>query len=68
MVWSCKILQIHVVTYFLYLFSGIMAILFTGITMSHYTHYNLSPVTQITVQQTFRTLAFLAGKSAGLSL
>ncbi|XP_072013039.1 sodium/hydrogen exchanger 8-like isoform X1 [Amphiura filiformis] len=40
--------------------SGIMAILFTGITMSHYTHYNLSPVTQITVQQTFRTLAFLA--------
>jgi len=40
--------------------SGIMAILFCGIVMSHYTHFNLSPVTQITVQQTFRTLAFLA--------
>merc|ERR1719278_801265 len=26
--------------------SGIMAILFCGIVMSHYTHYNLSPVTQ----------------------
>ena len=37
-----------------------MAILFCGIVMSHYTHFNLSPVTQITVQQTFRTLAFLA--------
>ncbi|XP_070576020.1 sodium/hydrogen exchanger 8-like [Ptychodera flava] len=40
--------------------SGIMAILFCGIVMSHYTHYNLSPVTQITVQQTFRTAAFIA--------
>ncbi|XP_078688149.1 sodium/hydrogen exchanger 8-like isoform X1 [Branchiostoma floridae x Branchiostoma belcheri] len=40
--------------------SGIMAILFCGIVMSHYTHYNLSPVTQITIQQTFRTMAFLA--------
>ncbi|XP_014676007.1 PREDICTED: sodium/hydrogen exchanger 8-like [Priapulus caudatus] len=40
--------------------SGIMAILFCGIVMSHYTHYNLSPVTQITVQQTFRTLSFMA--------
>ena len=37
-----------------------MAILFAGITMSHYTHLNLSPVTQITVQQTFRTIAFVA--------
>merc|ERR550519_2952222 len=27
--------------------------------MSHYTHYNLSPVTQITMQQTMRTLAFV---------
>ncbi|XP_038070121.1 sodium/hydrogen exchanger 8-like [Patiria miniata] len=40
--------------------SGIMSILFCGITMSHYTHHNLSPITQINVQQTFRTLAFLA--------
>ncbi|XP_071785724.1 sodium/hydrogen exchanger 8-like [Asterias amurensis] len=40
--------------------SGIMSILFCGIVMSHYTHHNLSPITQINVQQTFRTLAFLA--------
>ncbi|XP_049860223.1 sodium/hydrogen exchanger 8-like [Schistocerca gregaria] len=40
--------------------SGIMAILFCGIVMSHYTHYNLSTVTQITMQQTMRTLAFIA--------
>ncbi|XP_014783781.1 sodium/hydrogen exchanger 8 [Octopus bimaculoides] len=40
--------------------SGIMAILFCAIVMSHYTHLNLSPVTQITVQQTFRTVAFIA--------
>ncbi|XP_074645206.1 sodium/hydrogen exchanger 8-like [Tubulanus polymorphus] len=40
--------------------SGIMAILITGIVMSHYTHQNLSPMTQITVQQTFRTIAFIA--------
>jgi hypothetical protein len=29
--------------------------------MSHYTHYNLTPVTQVTVQQTMRTVSFLAG-------
>uniref|UniRef100_A0A8C5R6F1 Sodium/hydrogen exchanger n=1 Tax=Leptobrachium leishanense TaxID=445787 RepID=A0A8C5R6F1_9ANUR len=40
-------------------FSGIMAILFAGIVMSHYTHHNLSPVTQILMQQTLRTVAFL---------
>nr|AXS78304.1 sodium hydrogen exchanger 8 [Anisakis simplex] len=40
--------------------SGIMAILFCSITMSQYTHFNVSPVTQITMQQTFRTLAFVA--------
>lgn len=40
--------------------SGIMAILFCGVVMSHYTHYNLSTVTQITMQQTMRTLAFIA--------
>jgi len=39
---------------------GIMAILFNGIVMSHYTHFNLSTVTQITMQQTMRTLAFIA--------
>lgn len=40
--------------------SGIMAILFCGIVMSHYTHHNLSPVTQVTVQQALRTVAFMA--------
>nr|CAG4648568.1 EOG090X03SL [Polyphemus pediculus] len=40
--------------------SGIMAILFCGIVMSHYTHYNLSPITQITMKQTMRTIAFTA--------
>ena len=43
--------------------SGIMAILFCGLVMSHYTHYNLSPVTQITMQQTMRTLAFVCETS-----
>merc|ERR1719232_2079747 len=43
--------------------SGIMAILFCGLVMSHYTHYNLSPVTQITMQQTMRTLAFVCESS-----
>lgn len=40
-----------------------MAILFSGIVMSHYTHHNLSPVTQILMQQTLRTVAFLCGES-----
>jgi len=40
--------------------SGIMAILFCGITMAHYTHTNLSLVTQITTQQSFRMFAFLS--------
>ncbi|GJQ76990.1 Nhe1 [Trypoxylus dichotomus] len=40
--------------------SGIMAILFCGIVMSHYSHFNLSTVTQITMQQTLRTLSFIA--------
>ncbi|XP_053173040.1 sodium/hydrogen exchanger 8 [Scomber japonicus] len=39
--------------------SGIMSILFAGIVMSHYTHHNLSPVTQILMQQTLRTMAFM---------
>uniref|UniRef100_A0A8D3CPZ8 Sodium/hydrogen exchanger n=1 Tax=Scophthalmus maximus TaxID=52904 RepID=A0A8D3CPZ8_SCOMX len=39
--------------------SGIMSILFAGIVMSHYTHHNLSPVTQILMQQTLRTVAFM---------
>ncbi len=41
--------------------SGIMAVLFCGIVMSHYTHFNLSPVTQVTVQQILRSVAFMAG-------
>jgi len=40
--------------------SGIMSILFCGITMAHYTHSNLSLVTQITAQQAFRMFAFLS--------
>merc|ERR1711892_197215 len=36
--------------------SGIMAILFCGVVMSHYTHYNMSPITQITMQQTMMSL------------
>ena len=43
--------------------SGIMSILFCAIVMSQYTHYNLSPVTQITMQQTMRTLAFVCETS-----
>merc|ERR1719369_291309 len=43
--------------------SGIMAILFCGVVMSHYTHYNMSPITQITMQQTMRTLAFVCETS-----
>ena len=41
--------------------SGIMAVLFCGIVMSHYTHFNLSPVTQVTVQQIMRSVSFMAG-------
>ncbi|CAJ0961274.1 unnamed protein product, partial [Mesorhabditis belari] len=43
--------------------SGIMAILFCGITMSQYTQNNISPVTQITMRQTFRTVSFVAETS-----
>uniref|UniRef100_A0A3Q2R249 Sodium/hydrogen exchanger n=2 Tax=Fundulus heteroclitus TaxID=8078 RepID=A0A3Q2R249_FUNHE len=39
--------------------SGIMSILFAGIVMSHYTHHNLSPITQILMQQTLRSVAFM---------
>ena len=38
-----------------------MAILLAAIVMSHYTHTNLSLVTQINMQQTLRALAFMAG-------
>lgn len=40
--------------------SGILAILFCGIINSEYTHYNLSPFSQITEQQTFHMLAYVA--------
>uniref|UniRef100_A0A183CFG2 Sodium/hydrogen exchanger n=1 Tax=Globodera pallida TaxID=36090 RepID=A0A183CFG2_GLOPA len=40
--------------------SGIMAILFCAIVMSQYTHFSISPITQITFQQTFRTISFVA--------
>lgn len=45
-----------------FLTTGIMSILFAGIAMSHYTHHNLSPVTQILMQQTLRTMAFMCGQ------
>lgn len=50
------------------LIAGIMAILFCGVVMSHYTHLNLSPICQITVQQTFRTVAFMAGWYTSISI
>lgn len=40
--------------------SGIQALVFNGILISHYTHFNLSPITQIVMQSTIRTLAFIA--------
>jgi len=43
--------------------SGIMAILLAAIVMSHYTHSNLSLVTQINMQQTLRALAFMTETS-----
>ena len=47
--------------------AGIMAILLAAIVMSHYTHSNLSLVTQINMQQTLRALAFMAGRSLSLA-
>lgn len=40
--------------------SGIQALVFNGIVMSHYTHLNLSVITQVVMQSTLRTLAFIA--------
>lgn len=40
--------------------SGIMGILANGVVLAHYAHHNLSKITQISAQQSFRTLAFLA--------
>jgi sodium/hydrogen exchanger 8 len=31
-----------------------------GIFMSHYTYFNLSPISQITTQQSFKMIAFVA--------
>lgn len=42
------------------LFLGVMAVLFCAIFMSQYTHFNLTPITQLTMQMTFRTLSFVA--------
>lgn len=44
----------------LYTLIGIMAILACGIVMSHYTYFNLSPISQITTQQSFKMIAFIA--------
>uniref|UniRef100_A0A0K0F8D8 Sodium/hydrogen exchanger n=1 Tax=Strongyloides venezuelensis TaxID=75913 RepID=A0A0K0F8D8_STRVS len=40
--------------------SGIISILFSSITMSQYTHYNISPISELTLQQTFRTISFVS--------
>lgn len=40
--------------------SGIMGILVNGVVLAHYAHHNLSKISQISSQQSFRTLAFLA--------
>lgn len=40
--------------------SGILGILTSSVILAHYAHYNLSKVTQISSQQVFRALAFLA--------
>ena len=39
--------------------SGLMAVLVCGIVMAHYTHFNLSPTTQLAAEQLFRMFAFL---------
>lgn len=40
--------------------SGILGILASSVVLAHYAHYNLSKVTQVSSQQSFRTLSFLA--------
>lgn len=40
--------------------SGIIGILVSSVILAHYAHYNLSKITQLSAQQVFRTLAFLA--------
>merc|ERR1712166_380592 len=63
---SLEMSLVFIFAYFPYLLaegcnlSGITAILFTGIVMAHYTHNNLSPLSQVTTQQSFRMFAFLA--------
>jgi len=39
--------------------SGIMSILANGVMMAHYTHHNLSSVTKLTSQQSFKMIAFI---------
>jgi sodium/hydrogen exchanger 8 len=40
--------------------SGILGVLFVGMTMGHYTHFSLSEVSKITTHQIFRTGAYIA--------
>ncbi|XP_054708883.1 sodium/hydrogen exchanger 8-like [Uloborus diversus] len=40
--------------------SGIIAILFNGLVMSHYTHFNLSRLVQQIIQVTLRSISFIA--------
>lgn len=40
--------------------SGILGILSSAVILAHYAHYNLSKITQVSSQQSFRALGFLA--------
>lgn len=40
--------------------SGILGILSSAVILAHYAHYNLSKITQVSSQQSFRALAFVA--------
>jgi len=40
--------------------SGVVAVLFAAFAMAHYTHFNLSPTAQVTVQHALRTCAYLS--------
>lgn len=40
--------------------SGILGVLFVGMTMGHYTHFSLSEISSTTTHQLFRTAAYIA--------
>lgn len=63
---SLEVTLMFISTYIPYLIaeglelSGILCILANAIVNSHYTHFNLSPFTQITVQQTYHMLSYVS--------